>query len=60
VDIPAGTDLNQLIKDDQFKLIEVPLDVVDDGAAASRLRLERGVNPGRGATVAIVVASPCP
>jgi hypothetical protein len=58
VDILAGTDLN--LKDDQFKLIEVPLDVVDDGADASRLRLERGVNPGRGATVAIVVASPCP
>jgi Flp pilus assembly protein CpaB len=35
VDIPAGTDLNQLIKDDQFKLIEVPLDVVDDGTVTS-------------------------
>jgi hypothetical protein len=35
MDIPARTDLNELIKDDQFKLILVPLDVVDDGAVTS-------------------------
>ena len=35
VDIPAGTDLNQLIKGDQFRLILVPLDVVDDGTVTS-------------------------
>lgn len=35
VDIPAGTDLDQLIKDDQFKGILVPLDVVDDGTVTS-------------------------
>ena len=35
VDIPARTDLDQLIKDDQFKLIWVPLDVVDDGTVTS-------------------------
>jgi Flp pilus assembly protein CpaB len=30
VDIPAGTDLNELIKDDQFKVIQVPeINVVD-------------------------------
>jgi hypothetical protein len=35
VDIPARTDLDQLIKDDQFKLIWVPLDVVDNGRVTS-------------------------
>lgn len=35
VDIPARTDLNQLIKDDQFKLIEVPQDAVVGGAVTS-------------------------
>jgi SAF domain-containing protein len=35
VDIPAKTDLDQLINDDQFKIILVPLDVVVDGAITS-------------------------
>ena len=35
VDIPAGTDMDQLIKDDQFRLIEVPKDAVVDGAVTS-------------------------
>ncbi len=35
VDIPARTDLDQLIKDSRFKLILVPLDVVDDGTVTS-------------------------
>jgi Flp pilus assembly protein CpaB len=35
VDIPAGTNLDQLIKDDQFKGILVQLDVVDDGTVTS-------------------------
>lgn len=35
VDIPAGTDMDRLIKDDQFKGILVPLAVVDDGAVTS-------------------------
>jgi len=35
VDIRAGTDLDQLIKGDQFRLIQVPLDVVDDGTVTS-------------------------
>jgi hypothetical protein len=35
VDIPARTDLDQLIKDYRFKLILVPLDVVDDGTVTS-------------------------
>jgi hypothetical protein len=39
VDIPARTDLDQLIKDDQFKLILVPLDVLDDGTVTSVDRL---------------------
>jgi Flp pilus assembly protein CpaB len=35
VDIPARTDLDQLIKDDQFRIIQVPQDVVVDGAVTS-------------------------
>jgi Flp pilus assembly protein CpaB len=35
VDIRAGTNLDQLIKDDQFKGILVQLDVVDDGTVTS-------------------------
>jgi hypothetical protein len=31
MDIPAGTDLDQLIKGDQSRLIQVPLGVGDDG-----------------------------
>ncbi len=35
VDIPARTDLDQLIKNDQFRLLEVPQDAVVDGAVTS-------------------------
>ena len=35
VDLPARTDLDQLIKDDQFKIIQVPEGVVVDGAVTS-------------------------
>jgi hypothetical protein len=35
VDIPAGTDLDRLIKDDRFRLIVVPLAIVDDGTVTS-------------------------
>ena len=34
-DIPARTDLNELIKDEQFKIIYVPESVVLDGAVTS-------------------------
>jgi Flp pilus assembly protein CpaB len=35
VDFPARTDLDQLIKDDQFRIIQVPESVVVDGAVTS-------------------------
>ena len=35
VDIPARTDLDQLIKDDQFRVIQVPPGVVVDGVVTS-------------------------
>jgi pilus assembly protein CpaB len=35
VDLPARTDLDQMIKDDQFKVIQVPEGVVVDGAITS-------------------------
>ena len=35
VDIPAGTDLDQLIKDDQFRFILVPQGVAVEGAVTS-------------------------
>jgi len=53
VDIPARTDLNQLIKDDQFKLILVPLDIVEDGAVTSVDRLSH-----RRTRVAILAGEP--
>jgi hypothetical protein len=53
VDIPARTDLNQLIKDDQFKLILVPLDVVEDGTVTSVDRLNH-----RRTRVAILAGEP--
>jgi hypothetical protein len=34
-DMPARTDLNELIKDEQFKVIYVPESVVLDGAVTS-------------------------
>jgi hypothetical protein len=53
VDIPARTDLDQLIKDDQFKLILVPLDVVEDGTVTSVDRLSH-----RRTRVAILAGEP--
>ena len=35
VDIPPGTDMDQLIKDDQFRLIELPQEAAIDGAVTS-------------------------
>jgi hypothetical protein len=35
VDIPARTDLDQLIKDDQFRLIQLPESAIVDGAVTS-------------------------
>ena len=35
VDIPAGTDLNELIRGDQFRLILIPESAVVDGAVTS-------------------------
>ena len=43
VNIPARTDLNELIKDDQFRIILVPEDVVD-GAVTSIDQLRDGRN----------------
>jgi Flp pilus assembly protein CpaB len=40
VDIPVGTDLNELIKDDQFRMIQVPEYAVVDGAVTSIDQLE--------------------
>ena len=45
VDIPARSDLDQLIKDDQFKIIGVPASVVVDGAVTSLDQL-RGKSNG--------------
>ena len=53
VDIPARTDLDQLIKDDQFKLILVPLHVVEDGTVTSVDRLSH-----RRTRVAILAGEP--
>ena len=39
VDIPAGTDLNELIRGDQFRLIEIPEAAVVDGAVTSMNQL---------------------
>jgi Flp pilus assembly protein CpaB len=35
VDIPAGTDLNELIKNEQFRLTLIPADAAVDGAITS-------------------------
>jgi hypothetical protein len=35
VDIPAGTDLDQVIKNDQLELVRVPADVIVDGTVTS-------------------------
>jgi hypothetical protein len=44
VDIPARTDLDQLIKDDQFRLIQVPESVVVNGTVTSVDQLSDGHN----------------
>ena len=44
VDIPAGTDLNEVIKDDQYKIIQVPESVVVDDAVTSVDQLRDGHN----------------
>ena len=44
VDIPARTDLNQLIKDDRFKIIQLPQSVVVDDAVTSVDQLRDGHN----------------
>jgi hypothetical protein len=43
VDVPARTDLNELIKDDQFMIILLPARVVD-GAVSSMDQLRDGRN----------------
>jgi Flp pilus assembly protein CpaB len=53
VDVPAGTDLNQLIKDDQLRIILVPEDAAVDGAVTSVDQLMDRRN-----TVAIVAGEP--
>jgi Flp pilus assembly protein CpaB len=35
VDIPAGTDLDEVIKNDQLELVQVPADVIVDGTVTS-------------------------
>lgn len=44
VDIPARTDLNELVKDDQFKIVYVPESVVLDGPVTSIDQLRDGYN----------------
>ena len=44
VDIPPRTDLNELIKHDQFRLILIPEDAVVDGAITSIDQLRDGRN----------------
>ena len=55
VDIPARTDLDQLIKDDQFKIVEVPAGVVVDGAVTSLDQLK-----GKSNSVAILAGEQIP
>ncbi|HEX9123209.1 MAG TPA: Flp pilus assembly protein CpaB [Actinomycetota bacterium] len=55
VDIPARTNLDQLIKDDQFKLIQVPRDAVVDGAVTSVDQLR-----GKNNSVAILAGEQIP
>ena len=44
VDIPARTDLDQLINDDQLRIIQVPESVVVNGAITSVDQLRDGHN----------------
>jgi len=55
VDIPARSDLDQLIKDDQFKTIQVPASVVVDGAVTSVDQLA-----GKNNSVAILAGEQIP
>ena len=55
VDIPARTDLDQLIKDDQFRTIQVPASVVVDGAVTSVDQLA-----GKNNSVAILAGEQIP
>jgi pilus assembly protein CpaB len=55
VDLPARTDLDQLIKDDQFRIIQVPANVVVDGAVTSVDQLA-----GKNNSVAILAGEQIP
>jgi pilus assembly protein CpaB len=55
VDLPARTDLDALIKDDQFKTIQVPANVVVDGAVTSVDQLA-----GKNNSVAILAGEQIP
>lgn len=55
VDLPARTDLDQLIKDDQFRIIQVPEAVVVDGAVTSIDQLA-----GKNNSVAILAGEQIP
>jgi Flp pilus assembly protein CpaB len=53
VDVPAGADLNQLIKDDQLRIILVPEDAAVDGTVTSVDQLKDRRN-----TIAILAGEP--
>ena len=55
VDLPARTDLDQMIKDDQFRIIQVPASVVVDGAVTSVDQLA-----GKNNSVAILAGEQIP
>jgi pilus assembly protein CpaB len=55
VDLPARTDLDQMIKDDQFRVIQVPTGVVVDGAITSLDQLA-----GKSNSVAILAGEQIP
>src|SRR4029450_5832923 len=55
VDLPARTDLDQLIKDDQFRIVQVPESVVVDGAVTTIDQLA-----GKNNSVAILAAEQIP
>ena len=55
VDLPARTDLDQMIKDDQFRVIQVPEGVVVDGAITSLDQLA-----GKSNSVAILAGEQIP
>lgn len=55
VDIPARTDLDQLIKNDQFRVLEVPQEAVVDGAVTSLDQMS-----GKSNSVAILAGEQIP